>query len=311
MSENWFRGEAAGGPVSSAGGSIHDFGDGTYLTDSFAVAKLYAQTRTSDPTKQVVLSTTLDTASLGRVLDLRTDARWADYFKGPGGQQALDIIKTGRMNEMYGKTFESFLKHNNIDRNQYDAIIGPEYVRGGNQLCLVHKDGKPTPLVDKVRGTFKVVTSVPNGPSQPPIVPNKGMTKMPDLSGMPKSMGGRIMRNQNVAAAIGTALAGGIQWIGDKGIAMRIEDDLQTKYKAGIEAILKRGEGVLVIIHMKEWLIPDFNGMRGRMYLGISLSGGSSQEDAMANWKAVPRLLQGPGSGWRCYDNYAWIPPSL
>ncbi len=306
MSQTWFRGEAAGGPVSKPGGSIHDFGDGTYLTDRYDVAKTYAETRASDPTKQVVQTTNIDPNTLGRVLDLRTDPRWAQYFNGPGGKQALDIIKSGRMNEMYGKTFDSFLKANKIDRNQYDAIIGPEYVRGGNQLCLVHKNGQPTPLVATIRASFKPVASVPTNGT--PAAPLRATTGVPDL-GMPKGVGGRIARNQGAAAAFGMALGSGIQWLGNKGIQMRIEEDLQTKYKTAIENILNRGEGVLIIIHMQEWSLADYNGMRGRAYHGLSLSGGVSYDDAMEKWTGVSRLLQGPSPGWRCFENYSWIPP--
>ena len=117
------------------------------------------------------------------------------------------------------------------------------------------------------------------------------------------------MRNQNVAAAIGMALGGVIHWVGDKGIQWRIEDELKTKYAAAIENILNRGEGVLIIIQMQEWAYPDFNGMRGRM-LGLSLSGGASQKDALTKWRSIPRLLQGPAKGWRCFENYGWIPPA-
>jgi len=37
--QTWFRGEAVGGPVSTPGGSIHDFGDGMYLTSRLDVAQ--------------------------------------------------------------------------------------------------------------------------------------------------------------------------------------------------------------------------------------------------------------------------------
>ena len=309
MSETWFRGEAAGGPVSTPGGSIHDFGDGTYLTDRYDVAKMYASTRATDPSKQSVLTANIDPNSLGRILDLRSDPRWAQFFTGPGGKQALDLIKTGRLNEIYGETFESFLKVNKIDRNKYDVIIGPEYVRGGNQLCIVHRNGKPTPLVDVIRALFKPVSSGPTGVTPAAVPSSRAMTGVPDLSGMPKGFGGRMMRNQNAAAAIGIALGGGIQALGDKGIQWRIEDDLKTKHAAAIQNILNRGEGVLIIIHMQEWAYPDFNGMRARAYHGLSLIGGSRQDDALMSWRNTSRLLQGPAKGWRCFENYGWIPP--
>src|SRR5687768_7715090 len=103
----WYRGEAAGGPVSQPGGSIHDFGDGTYLTDKLEVARLYAKARApGQPNRQAVLVVSLKTSELGCILDLRTDSRWSEFFrKTPGGSMLLELIKSGRMNENYGRTF--------------------------------------------------------------------------------------------------------------------------------------------------------------------------------------------------------------
>ena len=42
-----FRGEAIGVGPSKPGGAIHDFGDGTYFTDTEAVANTYATIRAS------------------------------------------------------------------------------------------------------------------------------------------------------------------------------------------------------------------------------------------------------------------------
>ncbi len=311
MGETWFRGEAAGGPVSSPGGSIHDFGDGMYLTDTFSVARTYAQTRTADPNKQLVLAAELDPGSMGRVLDLRTDPRWAQHFEGPGGARLLELIKTGRLNEIYGKTFNSFLEANKIDRNQYDVIIGPEYVREGMQMCITHKNGQPSALAGQVRASFKVVTIAPPGAPKKPIVSDRTTPtpSKPDLSGQPKGVGGRIMRNQNVAAFIGTAIGGLAQWLGDKGIQMRIQEDLETKYSRTLEMMRSRGDGVLLIIHMQEWETPDFNGMRARTYMGLSLQSGQTELEAKSRWYSQAQLLPGPARGWRPFDTFSWIPP--
>lgn len=157
--QTWYRGEAVAGPVSTPGGAIHDFGDGLYLTDRVDVARLYAEGRApKQPDKQAVLVANFDPKILGNVHDLRTDLRWKEFFKkDPMGEQAFEIIKSGRVNEMYGKAFESFLKENKINREQFDAIIGPEYVRGGMQICIVYKNGKPTALASKIRDLLKPV----------------------------------------------------------------------------------------------------------------------------------------------------------
>lgn len=315
MGEVWFRGEAIGGPVSKPGGSIHDFGDGMYLTDRVDIAQVYASTRAAgQPDRQSVVAADINVAAL-RVLDLRTDTRWRSYFDGPGGKQALDIIKTGRMNEFYGESFQDFLKANKIDRNQYDVIIGPEYVRGGNQLCVVYKDGQSTsPLAQTIRNSFKPVSVGPPLPAQQQqrAVATVGAGgPLPPLGGEPKSAFGKVMKNQNAAAAIGVALGSGIQWLGDIGIERKVKHELETTLLPAVQAILNRGDGVLVIVRLEEWIIPDFNGMRARSLLSVDVAGGRTQEAALNEWRSTPKLLKGPAPGWQSFERYNWIPPQL
>ena len=153
MAETWFRGEAAGGPVSTPGGHIQDFGDGMYLTDRLDVAREYAAGRApGQPDRQMVQSVTFDPKALGRILDLRTDGRWTEYVrKDPLNRRAYEIVQTGRLNETYGEMFQAFLETYGLDRSQFDAIIGPEFVRGGTQLCIVNPNGQASRLAAQIR----------------------------------------------------------------------------------------------------------------------------------------------------------------
>jgi hypothetical protein len=111
-------------------------------------------------------------------------------------------------------------------------------------------------------------------------------------------------------AMIGTMVGGAIQSLGDVGIRWRVEKELQTTHAAAIERILGRGDGVLIIIRMQEWRIPDWNGQRARSLIGVSVEGGPTQAEALKNWRGTPRMMTGPALGWRSYEQYAWIDPS-
>lgn len=111
-------------------------------------------------------------------------------------------------------------------------------------------------------------------------------------------------------ALLGQLLGTAIQSIGDFGIQWRVQREVETTYAQTIQHMLARGDGVLVIIALQEWIQPDFNGMRGRGLLSVYVQGGPTQAAALENWRGVPRLLQGPAKGWRVFERYAWIDPS-
>ncbi len=313
--ELWFRGEAAGGPVSTPGGSIHDFGDGMYLTDRFDVAKMYAETRTSQVDKQVVVAVIIgpDTVRSDRILDLRTDARWKAHFAQPGGERVLELLETGRMNEIYGKTFDSFLKANNLSRSQFDVIIGPEYVRGGSQMCIVQHGSAPSQLSIQLRSQFKpaMVGSVGPPPKAQYRAPEIRSVSRPISLGenftMPNNPLRRMARNQNAVAAIGIAFESGMFWLQQKGIAREVRRRLETDYRDYVQQALNRGEGVLAIIYMDEWVLPDVNGFHPKMMVGLAVQSGSTQAEAMERYRSRPNLTPGPSANCRLYETYQWI----
>src|SRR5262249_21541136 len=137
----WFRGEGLGVPPAKAGGHLHDFGDGMYLTDREDIAQVYASRRSPGVEYQRVWKVTLDQQTLGRVLDLTLDSRWTKFMNDTRdphllGKSRLEYVKIKQ--ELYGQFFEEFLHTNKINIRNYDAVIGPEYNLGGKQLCILH-----------------------------------------------------------------------------------------------------------------------------------------------------------------------------
>lgn len=158
--EVWYRGEVIGVTPSTPGSTPpHDLGDGMYLTDSEESAKEYAELRLKekglkDPSKRRVFSVKINRSSL-RILDLTTDLRWQEHIK-----PVEPILRTGTANENYGRTFKNFVRIYKIDLNQYDAVIGYDYVRGGLQICILYKNGKPTRIHTAIRKMFKLIDPI-------------------------------------------------------------------------------------------------------------------------------------------------------
>ncbi len=133
--ETWYRGEVAGAPPAKPGGMLHDLGEGFYLSDSETVAKQYAMLRGKENNAVGrVVSVSIERRELGHVLDLNKDARWQKLIKQRFGNITLE--DTLKVTENYSNAFQGFLQQEKITRDQYDAVIGREYLRGGNQLCI-------------------------------------------------------------------------------------------------------------------------------------------------------------------------------
>ena len=63
----------------------------------------------------------------------------------------------------------------------FDAVVGPEYVRGGKQLCILNKGGFPTRLSARIRALFR------------PRMAQGGFTVKPMLSNWPRAIGGFLV----------------------------------------------------------------------------------------------------------------------
>ncbi|MFN8463909.1 MAG: hypothetical protein U0X20_00100 [Caldilineaceae bacterium] len=135
--ETWYRGEAEGVSPARPGSVIHDFGDGLYLAGDQSLAAQYASLRAGpNPETGRVLAATFERSLLGRVLNLNTDPRWAAFMgeKMSGGVTNEGLIRLA--NENYWHLFQAFLQRNGLSLDNFDAIIGPEYVRNGTQMCI-------------------------------------------------------------------------------------------------------------------------------------------------------------------------------
>lgn len=153
MSETWYRGEAVGSPTSKPGGNLHDLGDGLYFTDTEDVAWQYAKIRAPGYKEYRVWQVSVERMSLGRVLDLTADGRWNKFMLEPllPGRPGTRLSFVRQQNELYNQFFQEFLRLNGIDLSSYDAVIGPEYVRGGKQLCILNKNNLTSRLAARIR----------------------------------------------------------------------------------------------------------------------------------------------------------------
>jgi hypothetical protein len=307
----WFRGESTNAPPARAGGHIHDFGDGVYFTDSQAVAEQYARTRVAGSGgSHQVFQVTIRRAELGRVLDLSNDPRWRQYLRTPSIPGRPDMTPEAlirQANENYGRFFQAFLQQNRLRTADYDAVIGPEFVRGGKQLAILHRNQQPSAIAGQIRARMQLVGGGTTGssPAAPPV--------RPVLPPSGRGVGGAsrgVISNQAAMAIVGQALGAGIQALGDIGIRRRIRQELETTHAQAIASILSRGEGVLIIIRLQEWATPDFNGNRARGLLSVLVESGPTQQETLARWRRTPKYLQDAPRGWRVMpESYCWIPP--
>lgn len=47
-----------------------------------------------------------------------------------------NLLLRGGPAEMYNAHFENWLRSKSMSLEQFDTIIGPEYIRGGSQVCI-------------------------------------------------------------------------------------------------------------------------------------------------------------------------------
>lgn len=234
MSDNWFRGEGVSVQPAKVGAVINDIGDGMYLTDRLDVAKQYAQERASNPTDRRVYSVPVDRSGL-RVLDLTTDMRWKKMMDMPipsqSGETIETMMKRQPASQQYKAMFDSFVKNNKINLDNFDAVIGHEYRSGGKQMCILYKNRQPSPIQMTLRGSF-----VPIGAMALPKTPPGGLR-----------FGGKIGPGLKVAGGTFIVIAVQllIQWLTGKIDAERQKEALKKKmeaHRSAIEADVKRNK---------------------------------------------------------------------
>ena len=158
----WYRAQVPGQKPAKTGGHIHDFADGLYLTDSEEIArKRYAPMREKGQSaKAQILHAKIQLKALGTVLDLRTDSRWNKFLRSQMTAKMTygQFLKRNISSEQYNAVFQAFLRQNNLKLADFDAVIGPDYISGkGNQLCVLHNNGRGVKLIDRVRRWLRPV----------------------------------------------------------------------------------------------------------------------------------------------------------
>ncbi|HKQ53442.1 MAG TPA: hypothetical protein VJT74_13790, partial [Pyrinomonadaceae bacterium] len=125
----WKRGNPAMPP------DLHDLHLGCYFTNDPKVAVQYAEMRGTLDDPAIILTVDIAQGELGRVLDLVNGPhakRW-DELVGMAGTK-------GMANERYNELFMSFLGEIGQSVDDFDAIIGREYLRGGVQINVRSSD---------------------------------------------------------------------------------------------------------------------------------------------------------------------------
>lgn len=236
MSEKWYRGEGVGVIPARAGGVDNDVGDGMYLTNRLEVGTKYAVERAPNVEDRRVYLVPVERSEF-RVLDLTTDARWEKHIKFPlppndsSGRWSTieDQLKAGTASQ-YKKHFENFVNNpkNNINLNDYDAVIGHEYRLGGKQMCILYKNGQPSAVQIKLRTRLVPVGAL-------------ATTKSPAGA---LQFGGKIGPGMKIAAgSLATAAVMFLlSWLLGKLIEKQQEEDVRKKMESlqpTIEAAIK------------------------------------------------------------------------
>lgn len=244
MSETWFRGESTVVGPAKPGSNLHDFGEGICFTSSADVARAYADLRVKEGGGEPrVLSLTVERSQLGQVLNLDELPEWQAFIRtpmSPNGMTPEQLIRTAA-NENYSRLFDGFIRENKIDLRRYDAVQGPELVRGGTQLCITHIANQQSPLARQLKQLLVVQPDARFVTKFIPIIPTidgRGVL-------VPNSLGRRVLGNQAAVALLGQLVASAIQRAGDAGIAQQINSDISTRLAPDVAAAQARGKGVL------------------------------------------------------------------
>lgn len=231
--------------------------------------------------------------------------------QSPGRNIALVSSGGNRLNDVSSPVVKGFADRVNAKLDRPRVLHGAQDqfagFRGGATVFL--PDGRSFSLPDEhaVKEFYELIgRQTMTGsyrlrpPSTIPVISGRGLIQNSRVQG--------VLKNQAAMAALGQMLGVSIQMVGDWAVQRRIQSELETTHAGEIIGHLSRGNGVLVIIRMQEWAIPDFNGMRARGLLGVYVEGGATQREAIESWQK-PKIIQEAPLGWRSFERYAWIDP--
>jgi len=108
-----------------------------------------------------------------------------------------------------------------------------------------------------------------------------------------------------------------LNFIMEKGLNYRIKKELDLmnneihKSFSSYDERTKQSNsdvGVLAVAGIKEWVQPDFNGNRAKLFMGIHIAGvGKNAKQAIEEYRSKPGIVQRPPKGWRRIDHYIWV----
>jgi hypothetical protein len=301
--ETWFRGEGTGVAPSKPGGSVHDFGDGLYLTNSADVASQYADTRAASQkgSSPLVRSGSFERTELGRVLDLTQNAQWQSYLSSrpiTNGDTIETLIRRG--NENYWTFFNDFLKSNKLSLNNYDTIIGPEFVRGGTQACI-----RNPKIADRIMGVFRPFTpGAPAKQEEPKAQTTPGAAGSPGVPATSSYSTGTRVTAGAVLVLQGASL-----------IAGKFSDDKQAELAREKIERLEKNFYALQANHpeLGAWITVYWqvvgHGDAGsvRTFFDVSIQTGTTE--LQAKYAKITSALNLPESRYQETNSF-WIPPA-
>jgi hypothetical protein len=126
---------------------IHDLGPGTYWSYDREEAVAFAQMRSADAQREepgtagILLRSEVPSTELGRVFDFYNNSalrsEWEAYVaRQPGGF----FVLAGGSAQMYNGHFENWLHTRGARLQDFDVIVGPDYIHGGSQICIRDQD---------------------------------------------------------------------------------------------------------------------------------------------------------------------------
>jgi hypothetical protein len=310
----WYRGTAIGVQPAPAGTVYHDFGEGVYLTDTLKVAKMYAETRADGlNSKAVVYEVKLDLSRMN-VWDLRKDAAFQNFLKQGGAtftnEDAMRLSTKG-----YSEMFQFFVKSNKLQARyaQADVIIGPELIRGGMQMCILHKGGRPSRVAQEVLPQLRLIWA--GGKNIEPVpAPRPPRSNGPGPGREPWITANHPLRqklgDQSLMTGLGQELINMNMRNMDANIFRAAEQELNGRLAKQIQQMLARGEGVLAIICAMQTRWTDGAGQQFRIYYATYLQSGPDPDTAAQRFHNTPSLVATAENQDRIYY-YRWYPPHI
>jgi hypothetical protein len=257
------------------------------------------------------------------------------FVEGPSGSRGHGVTSRGFDGVAFNPKTRYLIIYDNKSVKSAGPVYGATAIDPGRNLvrnlngvitCLQQMPDVPnkSEILDLLRRTRTAAQNQGAWPSNVDIaVSNAGgratgvssrlsgaSIKFIDYYRAPQPKWRSVAGNQDVAAALGSALGGLAEKLGEFLIEREVRRRLENELARSVRHILARGDGVLVVVALQEWEIPDFQGRRARGLLDVYVEGAPNEQTARRKWEDAPHLLKGAPKGWRVITQYGWVPPA-